>query len=211
MPPINIPKCWLGWRVIRVGLSLHPTSTSWLNAVENFFSKMTRQRIRRGVFRSIADLQAAIKAYLAEHNASPKPFVWTKPAEVILAKLDRSPVSSVFRSSPVMASISTVRPWGTDSGAPTGGCVHWPSCCSARSSPRRRSSPTTRRCRCWPPDAAAPRPGGYGLMHATTGRGGARCRLRLPCFQKLPSVCRCGCFGGVFVFSKDGARTCFPR
>src|SRR5438309_6376759 len=50
-----------------------PTSASWLNAVENFFSKMTRQRIRRGVFRSIIDLQAAINAYLAEHNASPKP------------------------------------------------------------------------------------------------------------------------------------------
>src|SRR5216683_3312915 len=45
-----------------------PTSASWLNAVENFFSKMTRQRIRRGVFRSIADLQTAINAYLAEHN-----------------------------------------------------------------------------------------------------------------------------------------------
>ena len=72
-----------------------PTSASWLNAVENFFSKMTRQRIRRGVFRSIADLQAAINAYLAEHNASPKPFVWTKSADAILAKLDRCPVPSV--------------------------------------------------------------------------------------------------------------------
>ena len=45
-------------------------------------------RIRRGVFRSIADLQAAINAYLGEHNASPKPFVWTKSAEAILAKLE---------------------------------------------------------------------------------------------------------------------------
>ena len=72
-----------------------PTSVSWLNAVENFFSKMTRQRIRRGVFRSIADLQAAINAYLAEHNASPKPFVWTKSAEAIMAKLERCPVPSV--------------------------------------------------------------------------------------------------------------------
>ena len=72
-----------------------PTSASWLNAVENFFSKMTRQRIRRGVFRSIADLQAAINAYLAEHNASPKPFVWTQYAEAILAKLDRCPEPSV--------------------------------------------------------------------------------------------------------------------
>ena len=72
-----------------------PTSASWLNAVENFFSKLTRQRIRRGVFRSIADLQAAINAYLAEHNASPKPFVWTKSADAILAKLERCPVPSV--------------------------------------------------------------------------------------------------------------------
>jgi hypothetical protein len=68
---------------------------SWLNAVENFFSKMTRQRIRRGVFRSVVDLQAAINAYLAEHNANPKPFVCIKSAEAILAKLDRCPVPSV--------------------------------------------------------------------------------------------------------------------
>jgi hypothetical protein len=56
---------------------------------------MTRQRIRRGVFRSIADLQTAINAYLAEHNASPKPFVWTQSAETIMAKLERCPVPTV--------------------------------------------------------------------------------------------------------------------
>jgi hypothetical protein len=72
-----------------------PTSASWLNAVENVLSKMTWQRIRRGVFRSIVDLQTAVSAYLAEHNASPKPFAWTKSAEVILAKLDRLPVTSL--------------------------------------------------------------------------------------------------------------------
>ncbi len=71
-----------------------PTTASWLNAVENFFSKITRQRIRREVFGSIVDLQTAIHAYLAEHNADPKPFVWTKSADAILAKLDRVPVSS---------------------------------------------------------------------------------------------------------------------
>jgi hypothetical protein len=75
-------------------LPLTPTSASWLNAVENFFSKMTRQRIRRGVFRSIVDLQSAIYAYLAEHNAHPKPFVWTQSANAILAKLNRVPVLS---------------------------------------------------------------------------------------------------------------------
>ena len=72
-----------------------PTSASWLNAVDNFFSKMTRQRIRRGVFHSIVDLQSAINAYLTEHNAHPKPFVWTQSANAILAKLDRVPVLSV--------------------------------------------------------------------------------------------------------------------
>jgi transposase len=72
-----------------------PTSGSWLNAVENFFSALTRRRIRRGTFKSIADLQAAINRYLDEHNANPKPFVWTKPADAILAKLQRLPVPSV--------------------------------------------------------------------------------------------------------------------
>src|ERR1700722_17820175 len=70
------------------------TSGSWLNAVENFFSVLTRKRIRRGSFHSLVDLQAAIKRYLAEHNAEPKPFVWKASAASILAKLDRLPVSS---------------------------------------------------------------------------------------------------------------------
>ena len=71
-----------------------PTSGSWLNAVENFFSVLTRRQIRRGVFKSIVDLQAAINRYLKQHNDDPKPFVWTKPAKSILAKLDRLPVPS---------------------------------------------------------------------------------------------------------------------
>jgi hypothetical protein len=72
-----------------------PTSGSWLNAVENFFSALTRRRLRRGVFKSIVDLQAAINRYLDEHNADPKPFVWTKPANHIIAKIKRLPVPSV--------------------------------------------------------------------------------------------------------------------
>ena len=87
-------KAWLG-RHPRWVFHFTPTSGSWLNAVENFFSKMTRQRIRRGVFRSIADLQAAINRYLKQHNHDPRPFVWTKPANAILAKLDRLPAPSV--------------------------------------------------------------------------------------------------------------------
>ena len=66
-----------------------PTSCSWLNAVENFFSKLTRQRIRRGVFKSLVDLQAAINRYIEENNEHPKPFIWTKSAKQITAKLNR--------------------------------------------------------------------------------------------------------------------------
>ena len=66
-----------------------PTSGSWLNAVETFFSALTRRRIRRGAFSSIVDLQAAINRYLDEHNADPKPFVWTATPASIMAKLDQ--------------------------------------------------------------------------------------------------------------------------
>jgi transposase len=70
-----------------------PTSGSWLNAVEGFFSIITRRRIRRGVFKSVSHLQDAIRKYIDQHNKSAKPFVWTKPAETILAKLRRLPAS----------------------------------------------------------------------------------------------------------------------
>ena len=72
-----------------------PTSASWLNAVEGFFSVITRRRIRRGVFKSVVDLQAAINRYIREHNQDPKPFVWTKSADSILDKLSRLPAPSV--------------------------------------------------------------------------------------------------------------------
>jgi transposase len=65
-----------------------PTSGSWLNAVETFFSTLTRRRLRRGSFHSMVDLQAAINRYIAEHNADPKPFTWTKTPGQILAKLN---------------------------------------------------------------------------------------------------------------------------
>src|SRR5690242_21254210 len=66
-----------------------PTSGSWLNAVESFFSALTRRRLRRGVFCSIVELQAAINRYIAEHNDDPTPFVWTKTADQITAKPNR--------------------------------------------------------------------------------------------------------------------------
>jgi transposase len=66
-----------------------PTSASWLNAVEGFFPKLTKRRLRRGVFGSLVELQAAINRFLAETNRDPKPFVWTAKPEHILEKVRR--------------------------------------------------------------------------------------------------------------------------
>src|SRR3984957_6091124 len=71
-----------------------PTSGSWLNAVESFFSVLTRRAIRRGGFKSAGHFQDTIRAYIRRQNADPTPFVWTKPAETILAKLRRLPEPS---------------------------------------------------------------------------------------------------------------------
>ncbi len=78
-------KAWLA-KHARFKLHFTPTSASWLNLVERFFAEITSKRIRRGVFRSVADLKEAIHDYLSAHNANPKPFVWTKTADVILEK-----------------------------------------------------------------------------------------------------------------------------
>ena len=66
-----------------------PTSTSWLNAVEGFFAKLTKRRLKRGVFRSIVELQAAINRFLVEVNADPRPCQWTKDASQIIAAVKR--------------------------------------------------------------------------------------------------------------------------
>ena len=66
-----------------------PTSASWLNAVEGYFAKLTKRRLKRGVFRSIVELQAAIKRFLAETNADPRPFRWTKDPDKIIAAVKR--------------------------------------------------------------------------------------------------------------------------
>jgi hypothetical protein len=78
---------WLA-RHPRWTFHLTPTSGSWLNAVESFFSALTRRRLRRGAFRSIVELQEAINRYIAEHNDDPAPFVWTKTADQIVDKLN---------------------------------------------------------------------------------------------------------------------------
>jgi len=74
----------------RFKLHFIPTSSSWLNLVERFFALITEDAIRRGVFNSVAELETTIVNYLTNHNAKPTPFVWTKSAEVILAKVERA-------------------------------------------------------------------------------------------------------------------------
>ena len=62
-----------------------PTSSSWLNAVEGFFAKLFKRRLKRGVFCSLVELQAAINRFVAEHNQSPKPFIWRADPDAIIA------------------------------------------------------------------------------------------------------------------------------
>ncbi|MFQ5961511.1 MAG: IS630 family transposase [Candidatus Methylomirabilales bacterium] len=66
-----------------------PTGSSWLNAVETFFSKLTRHRLKRGVFCSVAELCEAINRYIETHNENPKPFVWTADPNRIIEKVIR--------------------------------------------------------------------------------------------------------------------------
>ncbi len=66
-----------------------PTYGSWINLVERWFAELTNKRIRRGVFRSVKELEAAIREFIAVHNEHPKPFVWTRTADQILASIAR--------------------------------------------------------------------------------------------------------------------------
>ena len=66
-----------------------PTSASWLNAVESFFAKLTKKRLKRGVFRSLQELKDAIHRYPDDTNANPKPFIWTKDPNKIIAAVKR--------------------------------------------------------------------------------------------------------------------------
>jgi transposase len=81
-------KSWLA-RHPRFHLHFTPTSASWLNMVERFFRDLTEKRLRRGVFKSVPELTAAISNYIHKHNADPKPFVWTASATDILEKVRR--------------------------------------------------------------------------------------------------------------------------
>lgn len=82
-------RAWLK-RHKRFHMHFIPTSSSWLNIIERWFGKITQERIRNGVFRSVPELVDAITKYIDAHNADPTRFVWTKSAEQILEKAARA-------------------------------------------------------------------------------------------------------------------------
>ena len=81
-------RAWLA-RHPRWTFHFTPTSASWLNAIEGFFAKLTKRRLKRGVFRSVVELQAAINRFLSETNDDPRPFRWTKDPDKIIAAVKR--------------------------------------------------------------------------------------------------------------------------
>ena len=90
-PPI---RDWLADpKRARWHLHFTPTSSSWCNLVERWFAEITERRLRRGVFNSVAQLTEAIELWAEHWNDDPKPFVWRKPAEEIIAKVRRGRAS----------------------------------------------------------------------------------------------------------------------
>ncbi len=73
----------------RFVLHFIPTSSSWLNLVERWFEELSQKAVRRGAFRSVADLELAIQEFMQAWNANPTPFVWTATVDAILEKLAR--------------------------------------------------------------------------------------------------------------------------
>jgi transposase len=83
-----IIRNWLAKRP-RFHVHFTPTYGSWPNLVERWFAELTNKRIRRGVFRSVKELQSAIREFIEVHNENPKPFVWTRTADQILDSIAR--------------------------------------------------------------------------------------------------------------------------
>jgi len=81
-------KSWLRYHK-RFHVHFTPTSASWLNMVERFFRDLSEQQLRRGIFRSVTDLEQAVMDYIERHNEAPAPFIWTKSAQDILEKVTR--------------------------------------------------------------------------------------------------------------------------
>jgi hypothetical protein len=81
-------KMWLK-KHPRFKMHFTPTSASWINMVERFFSELTNKRVRRGVFRSVKELEMAVMDFVNKHNDNPKVFTWTKDANTILSKVKK--------------------------------------------------------------------------------------------------------------------------
>src|ERR1700733_12606325 len=90
------------WFAKRPRFHVHftPTYGSWINLVERWFAELTNKRIRRGVFRSVKELESAIREYIDVHNEDPTPFVWTKTADQILASIARYAQRTLVAHSP---------------------------------------------------------------------------------------------------------------
>ena len=84
-------KSFRNWLLKRPRFHVHftPTYGSWLNLVERWFAELTNKRIRRGAFRSVKELQSAIREFIEVHNENSKPFVWTCTADQILDSMAR--------------------------------------------------------------------------------------------------------------------------
>lgn len=80
-------KMWLK-KHTRFKMHFTPTSASWINMVERFFSELTNKRVRRGVFRSVKELEMTVMDFVNKHNDNPKIFTWTKDANTILSKVN---------------------------------------------------------------------------------------------------------------------------
>ena len=104
-PPI---RDWLAKRP-RHRLHVTPTASSWLNQVERFFALLTARRLRRGVHRSVEELEAAVLAYLEHHNAEPRPFRWTRMADQILASVGRGCERTLAVHRPVLSQTSETK------------------------------------------------------------------------------------------------------
>jgi transposase len=80
-------KNWFA-RHPRFHVHFTPTSASWLNQVERWFATLTQRCVRRGTHRSTRELEQALHRYIKIHNADPKPFMWSKSADQILASVE---------------------------------------------------------------------------------------------------------------------------
>lgn len=93
---VNLPEHPVGHQAdhqaqhLRLQIHFTPTSASWLNIVERLFRDITENRIRRGTFRSVHELEKAIAEYKTHHNANPKPFIWTATHHDILGRVARA-------------------------------------------------------------------------------------------------------------------------